>query len=88
MKKLLAMFKKCDIKDKYDIVVCHTEFGIHYEIWKNGKAQFLERHTKLGKRMRTDKFDSYKQASRALQNTHYNNNTVFYMCCSGINNHK
>lgn len=82
-----AIFKKCHIRDKYNVVECKTEYGIHYEIWKNGEPQYEERHTKFGKRMHTDKWDSYRMASRALQNTHYNNNIVFSMCCLGINNH-
>jgi hypothetical protein len=78
MKKLFSIFfKRKEVKkDKYKVVECKTEHGIHYEIWKNGSPQYTEWNTKFGKRMMTEKWNSYRMACRALQNMHYNDGIV------------
>ena len=87
MKKLFSIFfKRKEInEDKYKVVKCKTEHGIHYEIWENGSPHYTEWNTKFGKRMMTKKWKSYRMACRALQNMYYNNNEHFPKCFLGIN---
>jgi hypothetical protein len=68
----MSIFKK-KTEYEYKVVECKTEHGVHYEIYKNGLPEYKQAHTKFGPKMVTDKWDSYRSASRALQNRHYPN---------------
>lgn len=74
IEKMMVIFKmKKQEEDEYKVVECKTEYGVHYEIHKNGLPEYELAHTRFGPKMVTDTWPSYRMASRALQNRHYPN---------------